>query len=233
MTVRASQLTEWNRPREFGVLRSDGDVRGRNLDHRSDSELVALAKRGETTAYEELVRRYQVLAFRTAYLITGDASEAEDAAQTAFVKAWSALDRFEIAPRSFRRLSNDEELPEPSFRPWLLTIVANEARNRRRSAMRHPTVELDDALDHTGSDPESPESIAEANERRETLVAALNQLSDSDRQVISMRYVLDLSEQEMANALGVPRGTVKSRLSRALQRTRQRLLDAHEEHAGD
>lgn len=185
------------------------------------------------TAYEELVRRYQVLAFRTAFLITGDAADAEDAAQTAFVKAWSALDRFEIAPRSFRRPSRDEASPEPSFRPWLLTIVANEARNRRRSARRHPTVELDDALDHdAGIEPDLPEAIAETNEQRQMLADALNRLSESDRLVISMRYFLDLSEQEMAAALGIPRGTVKSRLSRALQRTRQRLLDPQEERAG-
>jgi RNA polymerase sigma-70 factor (ECF subfamily) len=194
--------------------------------------LIALAKRGEIPAYEALVLRYQTLAFRTAYLITNDAGDAEDATQTAFIKAWSALDRFEIEPRSSRinprfRKRAPEPVPEPSFRPWLLTIVANEARNRLRSLARHPTIELDDALDHPQSDGEdSPELVAESNERRAELAAALDQLSESDRAVITMRYFLDLSEEETANALGIPRGTVKSRLSRALQRTRNILIES-------
>src|SRR5919204_3000306 len=93
-------------------------VEGRPLD---DQELVERARGGDARAYEALVRRYQELAFRTAWVIAGTAADAEDAAQDGFVKAWSALGRFRAgAP----------------FRPWLLQIVANEARNRRRSAGR-------------------------------------------------------------------------------------------------
>lgn len=208
-----------------------GGVRGRNLDARSDAELIALAKRGDVPAYESLVLRYQTLAFRTAYLITGDAGEAEDAAQTAFVNAWRALDRFVLEPGQRRpgmhlRRRAEPAQQEPSFRPWLLTIVANEARNRLRSGARHPTVELNDDLDHPlANDAESPESIVETKERRTELARALDHLSESDRTVISMRYFLDLSEQEMAVALGIPRGTVKSRLSRALARTRAYLIE--------
>lgn len=204
-------------------------MRGRKLDARSDTELIALAKRGEVPAYEALVRRYETLAFRTAYLITADAGEAEDATQTAFIKAWKALDRFELEPeqrlpRLVRRRPSPSVDPEPSFRPWLLTIVANEARNRVRSSVRHPTIELNDAIDHPlANDAASPEAIVESNERRSELMRALEQLSESDRTVVSMRYFLDLSEQEMAAALGIPSGTVKSRLSRALQRTRAHL----------
>ena len=84
-----------------------------------EGDLVLHASRGDDVAFEELVRRYQELAFRTAYLITGDASQAEDAAQTGFIKAYRALGRFRVG--------------EP-FRPWLLTIVANEARNQRGAA---------------------------------------------------------------------------------------------------
>ena len=82
---------------------------------------LALARRGDGDAYASLVRTHSDIAFRTAMLITQDAAEAEEAAQDAFVKAWRALGRFREG--------------EP-FRPWLLTIVANEARNRRRSAGR-------------------------------------------------------------------------------------------------
>ena len=88
---------------------------------QTEGELVALARRGDGDAYASLVRAHSDIAFRTAMLITQDAAEAEEAAQDAFVKAWRALGRFREG--------------EP-WRPWLLTIVANEARNRRRSAGR-------------------------------------------------------------------------------------------------
>ena len=86
-----------------------------------DRDLVLKARQGDVDAYAELVRRYSGIAFRTAYLITRDAAEAEDAAQEAFVKAYYALDRFRI---------------EAPLRPWLLRIVANEARNRRTRTSR-------------------------------------------------------------------------------------------------
>src|SRR5918992_1106220 len=88
---------------------------------QDESELVERARRGDERAYEELVRQHQGIAFRTAYLVAGDAGDAEEAAQEGFVKAYRALGRFRRgAP----------------FRPWLLQIVANEARNRRRSSGR-------------------------------------------------------------------------------------------------
>ena len=86
-----------------------------------EATLVERAKGGNVAAYEELVRGHQAVAFRTAFTITGNATEAEDAAQEAFVKVYRILDRFRSgAP----------------FRPWLLSLVANEARNRRRAAGR-------------------------------------------------------------------------------------------------
>ena len=155
--------------------------------------------------------RYQGIATRTAYVITGDASEAEEAAQDAFVKAYQALGRFrEGAP----------------FRPWLLRIVANEAINRRKSMGRRATVELTEAFDRPQGDRAvSPEDAALAMETRRVVVAALGQLREEDRLVISYRYFLDLSEAEMAEALGVARGTVKSRLSRAMARLREVVSD--------
>jgi RNA polymerase sigma factor (sigma-70 family) len=151
------------------------------------------------------VRRHEQIAFRTAYLITGDAAEAEDAAQEAFVKAYYALARFR---------------PGASLRPWLLKIVANEARNHRVARGRRTRL-LRAAADLPSAPvAPSPETAAEANERREQLLRAVGNLRDQDRQVVVFRYFLDLSEVEMAAALGCRRGTVKSRLSRALHRLR-------------
>ena len=172
-----------------------------------DAELVDRAQHGDTDAYGELVRRYQAVATRTAYVITGAAADAEDAAQDGFAKAYFALHRFR---------------PGAPFRPWLLRIVANEAKNRRKAAGRRPTVDLSVAEDRPSGDTAlSPEAAALASERRETVLVALRRLREDDRLVIAYRYFLELSEAEMADALGVARGTVKSRLSRAIARLRE------------
>jgi len=182
-------------------------VEGRPLD---EQELVEQARGGDARAYEVLVRRYQDLAFRTAWVIAGGA-DAEDAAQEGFVKAWYALPRFRAGS---------------PFRPWLLAIVANEARNRRRSGRRQDDLALRVAEDRPSGDAApSPEAAALDSEQRRLLLAAVGRLGDSDRQVITCRYFLELSEAEMAAALGCRRGTVKSRLSRALARLRAALAE--------
>jgi RNA polymerase sigma-70 factor (ECF subfamily) len=102
-----------------------------------------------------------------------------------------------------------------------LQIVANEARNRRRADLRHPTLELIDATERADNQTDSsPEKHALTQEQQQIIVDALNTLSADDRTVITMRFLLDLSEIEMAATLQVPPGTVKSRLSRALRRAR-------------
>jgi RNA polymerase sigma factor (sigma-70 family) len=173
----------------------------------TESELVEQARSGDLAAYERIVETYQGIAFRTAYLITGSAADAEEAAQDGFVKAHRALGRFRAgAP----------------LRPWLLSIVANEARNRRRAAGRREALVLRAAEERRPGDAApSPEAALLDHERRSAVLAALNRLDERDRQVIACRYFLELSEEETAAALGCRRGTVKSRLSRALDRLRQ------------
>ena len=174
--------------------------------------MIALARRGDGDAYASLVRAHSDIAFRTAMLITQDAADAEEAAQDAFVKAWRALGRFR------------EDRP---LRPWLLTIVANEARNRRRSAGRRAALTLRAAGEerHPGEAAPSPEAALLAGERRAALMAALGRLREDDRLVIGCRYLLELSEAETAAALDIRPGTVKSRLSRSLERLRAELGD--------
>jgi RNA polymerase sigma-70 factor, ECF subfamily len=182
-------------------------MEGRPLE---EGELVERARNGDVEAYEGLVRRYQDLAVRTAYVITGGAADAQDAAQEAFVKAYYALGRFrEGAP----------------FRPWLMRIVANEAIERRRSGRRQANLLIRAA---EGRPPEdaapSPEAAALEQERQRELLDAMSLLRPEDRLVIAYRYWLEMSEAEMAEALGCARGTVKSRLSRALGRLRKVLV---------
>ncbi len=162
-------------------------------------------------AYEELVRRYQVVAVRTAFLVSGGTDDAEDAAQEAFIKAYRALDRFR---------------PGAPFRPWLLRIVANEARNRRRSATRRTGLALRSVEDRPSSDAApSPEAAVLVHESRLAVLRAVESLRDEEREVVVARYLLDLPEAETAAMLGIPKGTVKSRLSRSLARLRQVLGD--------
>jgi RNA polymerase sigma-70 factor, ECF subfamily len=181
---------------------------------RPEHELLALAREGDDDAFAALVRAHQDVAFRTAMLITRNAADAEDAAQEAFVKAHRALHRFRTG--------------EP-WRPWLLAIVANEARNRRRSAgrreglVRRVVAEGSAAPLASAGAPDQPEGALLSAERRGELLEALERLRDDDRLVIGCRYLLDLSERETARALGCRPGTVKSRLSRALERLRAEL----------
>ena len=153
------------------------------------------------------MRIHQQVAFRTALVLSASAADAEEAAQDGFLKAWRALARFrEGAP----------------FRPWLLAIVANEARARRRASGRREAWTLRAGREQTvsGDAAPSPETTVVQDERREELLAALGRLDERDRTVLSLRHLLDLSEREIAAVLGCRPGTVKSRLSRAGERLR-------------
>lgn len=177
------------------------DVEVRQFD---EAELVGRAREGSDHAFAELVRRHQTVAFRIAYHVLGDASEAEDAVQEGFVKAYLALDRFR---------------EEAAFRPWLLTIVGNEARNRRRSSGRRHRLAIR-SWDPVTQVTWAPEDEVVAGGLAERVVEALGGLDERHRAVLVCRYLLELSEIETSAVLGIARGTVKSRTSRALQRLR-------------
>jgi RNA polymerase sigma-70 factor (ECF subfamily) len=179
-----------------------------------EHQLIDRAREGDVRAYEDLVRLHQQLAFRTAFVLAGSAADAEEAVQDAFVKAWRALERFR---------------PGAPFRPWLLAIVANEARTRRRAATRRRGWTERAAWDaHAAGDDVGPSAEVAVldRERRALLLDAVERLPERDRTAIELRYLLDLSEDEMAAALGCRRGTVKSRLSRALARLRAQIGEA-------
>jgi RNA polymerase sigma-70 factor, ECF subfamily len=178
-------------------------VEGRPRDER---ELALRATRGDARAYEELVRPHQEIAFRVAYVITRNAADAEDATQDALTKAWRAFGRFRV----------DEPL-----RPWLLRIVANEARNRRRSSGRREHLAVRAAAASSGEAAPSLEETVVGSAERAHLVAELEALPDAAREVLVCRYLLELTEDETAAALDVAAGTVKSRTARALDRLRE------------
>jgi RNA polymerase sigma-70 factor (ECF subfamily) len=172
-----------------------------------EAEAVDRAKAGDVGAYEWLVRQHSAAAARLAAAICGSTADAEDAAQEAFVKMYYALDGFRVGS---------------AFRPWLLRIVANEAKNRRRSARRRSALVVRAAV--VGARPApSPEELVVARGDADAVLAALALLSEPDRVVIGYRYFAGLSEREMADALGCRQGTVKSRLARAVARLRPAL----------
>lgn len=168
---------------------------------------MELAQRGDHAAFGALVRRYQMDAVRLATAVTCRADDAEDAAQTAFVKAYAALSKF------------DATRP---FRPWLLRIVANEAKNRRRAAGRRTRLVERVNVMYVEHGP-STEDEAVAGIDADALVRAIAMLDDRDRTVLGYRWFAQMTEAEMAAALDCAPGTVKSRLARAMQRLRAEL----------
>lgn len=170
----------------------------------TEPDLILRAQQGSEVAWTALVGEHQTAIYRLAYLLLGDADEAADVAQEAFIRAFKALARF------------DATRP---LRPWLLRITANAAHNRQRSVRRYVAA-LRRQLQA------EPEPVAWLGERSgqqwesQTLWQAVRRLRPTDQEVIYLRYFLDLSEAEMAGALEVAPGTVKSRLHRALGRLR-------------
>jgi RNA polymerase sigma-70 factor (ECF subfamily) len=169
-----------------------------------EPELIGRARQGDGAAWESLVLAHQEAAFRLAYLLLGDADQAEDVAQEAFVRAFQALYRFDVT-----RL----------FRPWLLSITANLARNQRRSLGRYLAAigRLQRASPAVA--PGLDNGVAQRLEAQ-ALWQAVRRLDQDDQQVIYLRFFLELPVVETAEALGIAEGTVKSRLHRALSRLR-------------
>lgn len=173
-----------------------------------ETDVIDRVRHGDDAAWTVLVAEHQQPVFRLAYLLMGDADDAEDAAQEAFIRAFQALDSFDAAR---------------PLRPWLLRIVANVAHNRRRAVRRYLA-----AL--TRAWQAAPVQTTALGERSSqqweamTLWQAVRRLHGSDQEIIYLRYFLELSEAECAAALGVAPGTIKSRLHRAIGRLR-RIVD--------
>jgi len=169
-----------------------------------ESTLIRHAANGDAAAWEPLVLAHQEAVFRLSYLLLGDPDDAEDIAQETFLRAWNHLKRF------------DTTRP---LRPWLLSIASNLASNRRRSAGRY----LSALRRAFRNEPVPSTSIEEKSTRHmeaSQLWKAVQTLNVPDQQIVYLRYFLDLSVAETAEVLKIAEGTVKSRLSRALERLR-------------
>jgi RNA polymerase sigma-70 factor, ECF subfamily len=175
---------------------------------RPDTELVVLARRGSAEAAGALFDRYWALAWRTAYAVTADRALADDAGQEAFVKAFAALDRF------------DESQP---LAPWLKRIAINAAVDSLRRSRRLEVARDEESAFHAWALGES----AEEDLRRWAVADAVAALGAGKRVVVVLHYWLDLPLEEIAGVLGLPIGTVASRLARAKGELRLVLEEEH------
>lgn len=178
-----------------------------SFSKQTDAQLIALARKGNHEAYGALVRRHQTSAFNVARRVVGDAQDALDVTQDAFVRAYDALASF--------------DLTRP-FAPWLHTITTNLALNHVQR--KRPTQEL--PLELEAPDPHSnPERRALEGEQQQRVRKALLQLPPAWRAVVELRHFQDLSYEEIARALNLPVSDVKSHLFRA----RTKLKDLFEQ----
>lgn len=164
-----------------------------------DAALAARARDGDSQAFVELVRRHQDRVFRFLLRLTGSRDDAMDLAQDTFMKAWQAMPRWR---------------PDAQFGTWLLQIARNGALDvlRRRGVV---------GFEPLGDDPPfvdaapGPEAQLETRQRFEMLEVALQRIAVEHREVLLLREVEDMSYAEIAAALGIAEGTVKSRIARA------------------
>ncbi|MDD5467314.1 MAG: sigma-70 family RNA polymerase sigma factor [Anaerolineales bacterium] len=172
-----------------------------------EAETIQRALQGDAQAWSELVAQHQQAVFRLAYLFLGDADDAEDVAQDAFIRAYQALSRFD---------------PRRPLRPWLLRIAANLARNRLRSAGRYLAAlqRLIAQQPAQASQPHLASQELDHSFLASRLWQAIRCLRPSDQEALYLRYFLEMSEAEMSSAWEVAPGTVKSRLHRAQVRLR-------------
>lgn len=185
-----------------------------------DAVLVRQCQRGDLTAFEPLVVKYQDRIYNLCWRLCGDRQAAEDLTQEAFLKAYESLGQFR---------------GQSGFFTWLYRIATNLALSYRRSERRHMNVggecEWNDmpaqaARLHRGTagPDDQPDLLAERDEVRRLVWQAIQQLEDESRAMVVLRDMEGLDYAEIAEVLGVPVGTVKSRLHRARMTIREKLL---------
>ncbi len=183
----------------------------------SDAELVTRARQGDETAFEQLVLRHQRYVFNLAYRVLDDYTEAEDVTQEAFVRVWRGLSSFRGQAR---------------FTTWLYRIVHNLCLNRlprlRQELLQ--TAPLEEVLPNP--DP-SPTDLFDVQEQVAFLHAQLDRLPEKYRLVLTLRYLQQLSYDEIAAVLDVPMGTVKTHIHRARQLLREQLRQWEKHTVGD
>ena len=180
----------------------------REVPREDEQKLLARLRRGEPQAFETLVIEHQHRVFGVALRMLGSRAEAEDVAQEAFLRAYRSVAEF----RGDAKLST-----------WLYAITSRLCLNRLDSAERRRTRHGDDLLESVPDERLDPPGALEQRERRTALHLAIAELSDERRLVVVLADLEGLAYEEIAKALDLPVGTVRSRLHRARMELRERL----------
>ena len=181
----------------------------RDLAHLSDEAIVALVARGDDVALGELYDRFGRLAYGLALRVLRDERLAEDAVQEAFLAVWRSATRF---------------VPERSAaRTWILTLVHRRAVDLVRREERRRTEPLDEAPEQPTDD--STDQLAWLQFERQRVQAALRALPDQQREALELAYYGGFTQAELADRLGLPIGTIKSRMFNGLARLRELLAE--------
>ena len=185
--------------------------RGGLVGATSDEGLIAAIAAGDRAAMRILYNRHQVRVFRFAARLVDDAASAEDVVSEAFIEVWRQADRFE---------------GRSSVSTWIMSIARFKALSVRR---RRQEIELDQKVEETVADQYStPEQILLETDRRAQLRACLSQLSPDHREIIDLVYYHDKTIEEVAEIVGVPKNTVKTRMFYARRRLAQLLAQHHD-----
>ena len=182
---------------------------------RTDQEAVARCLAGDAEAFSTLVERYGGRVYNIALRITNDSDAANDCAQEAFIRAYRALHQY------------DPALP---FGPWLFRITTNASLNYVQRWHAHETP-VEEFPEKAEPDEVGPESAALRREELNEVLAAMAELPPHYRAALTLRHMQQLSYQEVADALGIPLGTVKTHLHRARAALKVRLAARRKDRA--
>lgn len=193
----------------------------------NDPELVVLiarCQRGDLSAFDQLVKRYEKRIFNLAYRLSGNYDDANDITSEAFIRIFNALQKYR---------------GEARFSTWIYRIVMNTFLDEKKKRSHSPQVSLEELLEteegsmtrQVESEGPQPQDLVERDERRDVVQEALNQLPEFQRLILTLFHIENLSYEEIAEILHMPLGTVKSRLNRARRALRDKLM-AHRELFG-
>jgi len=184
-----------------------------------ETRVIKEAQKGSVAAFNQLVMAYQGTAYNVAYRVIGNGDAAADACQEAFLKAYQAIKQYRGG----------------SFKSWLLRIVTNACYDQMRYKSRRPATSLDDMTENSDdpseklvNDSERPEESILRGELNDLIQVGINHLPEDQRLILVLSDVQGFSYQEIAEIVGQPLGTIKSRLSRGRQRLRDFLLEQKE-----
>jgi len=183
------------------------------MNELTDDMLILRCKTGDKNAFRILVERYKKQAYGFAFSYLRNAEDALNISQDAFIKVWNAIDTY---------------IEGRHFRPWMFSIIKNLSINLIEKKKRRREISFEEAFEKSGFDiadsSGNPHKILEEKETRGSIWKAIFELKEEFREIIILKHFHDLSYQEIAETLGIPEGTVMSRLYYARFELKKKLI---------